>query len=726
MSVPVPRKDLSLNDAIDVLNEPLIKAHNDIDLAWEYVHQFPDQLEFILGELDKCLDRDYFLENYYCIRDENGRIRTLYPYWDHQWILAEAIDEEYATKGKCLIIVLKPRQCGATEWTSAANFHRTIFTPNAFTLSVAQDDETKDQIFKKMNNAYHLLPWWMRPKVMFRKEGNYLEFQEPDEERRITNPGLGSAMLIQHAQKMTGVAIGKTIRNFHGSEVSRWPDASVFTSDIRPSMNADDQFGILESTALGRSGFYYNHWKGAVAGKNKWRPLFIPVYKVRKYARQGEKILKSQPDFQLDAKEQQFTERVKKEEKFDIPQSFWAWRRSEIEEVVSSTGAPWDHFESYPITPDEAFQSSGICAFDRLSLQYQRLKGVCKPLWVGEISLVNIEAGTVDTSMIRAVGDDETLMPRKSENNQLKTDRLYIWEMPDDTAFYQISSDTALGVPDGDYSVCQVIRLGEGAEPDTQVAEWWGHCPPTEFAKINAALGLWYHGINSAAEIATEYQGPGISCGDKLKDLDYPNLYRMVHKDRVTNMYTNWWHWVTNQKTRDLIIATTNEALLAHTCIIRSEELIDEMYDFGSDGGLRFEGQGNFDDGVMSWQIGLYCLREATRDMKQNAEPKDDRSTADSKLHVFGVYDNLGRQRGQYTEKLIAEQMIQGKTNWTVKPIMICKANTAFSPIFHGTGAQNELHRKYGMRSVDILPDVVSAYSAAIETGRGSLDDDDW
>ena len=180
---------------------------------------------------------------------------------------------------------------------------------------------------------------------------------------------------------------------------------------------------------------------------------------------------------------------------------------------------------------------------------------------------ISVEAATVNTDFIREVKDDEVLEQRKNRKNVLLYDRLHIWEWPDPREFYYVSSDTALGVIGGDYSVCHVWRAGMGGKPDTQVAEWWGHCPPKRVATFNAALGIWYHGSNSASEIATEYQGPGITCGDKLKDLDYPNLYRMVHKDRVTNAYTNWWHWMTNQKTRDLIIATMNEALLAHRVV---------------------------------------------------------------------------------------------------------------------------------------------------------------
>ena len=98
--------------------------------------------------------------------------------------------------------------------------------------------------------------------------------------------------------------------------------------------------------------------------------------------------------------------------------------------------------------------------------------------------------------------------------------------------------------------------------------------------------------------------GAGISTGDKLVELDYPNLYRERMKDRPGGAYKPYFHFVTNIKTRDAIIATMNEALLHHNrkgdpgVILRSVELLDEMIDFGSTGG-RMEGQGNHDDSVV-------------------------------------------------------------------------------------------------------------------------------
>src|ERR1700743_1518226 len=158
----------------------------------------------------------------------------------------------------------------------------------------------------------------------------------------------------------------------------------------------------MESTAFGRNGLFYDHWRGSVDGETGWRALFIPVYRVRKYS------LPVKGKFSRSDEEEAFTQRVKKEEKFDIPDTFWAWRRRRVLAATRTTGGPWSHMESYPITPMEAFQSSGSCAFDRNSLMYQLNTNCCKPIACGEISLAEpLNSGNVNTDLIRMVTDEE-------------------------------------------------------------------------------------------------------------------------------------------------------------------------------------------------------------------------------------------------------------------------------------------------------------------------------
>ena len=497
----------------------------------------------------------------------------------------------------------------------------------------------------------------------------------------------------------------------HASEVSRWPSDEVYEGDIKPSMNAEDTYAVMESTGFGRQGLFYEQWCAAVDGDTDFRAVFIPVYKVRKY------YLPIQGPFELAEDETVFNERIKREEHFEIPNEFWNFRRRGMR-AARRAGNKAGFLESYPLTPTEAFQSSGLCAFDRDSLEWQQMNKVRKPLYAGEISLISVEGSRIDTSNIRAVADDEILPRRKSGRGGM---RLHIWEMPEKKSSYYVSADIALG-NGGDYTSVHVYRAGEGMEPDTQVATWLGWIPPKRAAHVIAAIGLFYN----SCEVAVEYMRDGITTGNELRDIDYPNLYRPQFKDRLTHQASNYLHWVTNSKTRDEIIGCMNEALLDHTVVIRDEDCLDEMIDFAAVEGSRIEGQGNNDDQVITSMIGLYCLRETTKHLKTAAVAEEKREAGESFL--YGLYDNLMRQRGQYNTEAEANKMKGDRAGWSVRPILVMNANTLFSPIFDAMGPEHELHKKFGMHSTEITPDVVWGFKQAMGNFSPSVQEvaDDW
>jgi hypothetical protein len=572
-------------------------------------------------------------------------------------------------------------------------------------------------------NAYTNLPWWLKPEWMYKTKNGGIEFQRADEKERMVDPGLGSGLRVSAATKTTGVAIGRSIRNLHGSEVSRWPNDEVYEADMKPSMNARDTYQVFESTGYGREGLFYGEWCSAMKGDSDLRPVWIPVYKVRKYYTLPKDM---PPIYELNESEIAFRDKIKKEENFEIPDNFWIFRRKRLKMARKKQG----FLESYPLTPNEAFQSSGLCAFDRDSLEWQDINSVCIPSYAGEINLISMEPPRVNTVDILPVEQGEKLPDRKSG---VGGKRFHVWEMPEIGATYYVAADVALG-NGGDFSVCEVFRVGHGVEPDTQVAEWWGWIPPKAFAHVIAAIGLFYN----SAEVAIEYEADGITTGNEIRDLDYPNLYRPQWRDKIVNQNTNWLHFVTNHKTRTEIIGTMNEALLERRIIqgktlisvmIRSAGLLDEMYDFAEiERGGRIEGQGNHDDSVMASMICLYCLRETSKHLKTSASTEHVRQSGE--LHIYGVYDNIMRQRGQYNTQAEADKMIEGKAGWQVKPILVCNANTLFSPIFDTMGAEFDLHSKHGLATTEITPDLVWAYKTALSNagpGRGLEDfGDEW
>lgn len=729
----VSRKDPDLNVAIAYLDDVYRRAGNSVQAAYAMLDA--SELAFIETETEQCLDLRYYLENYHCIRDEHGNWKTFYPWFQYQEILYEATQEEWEENGYCKIIVLKPRQSGISTWTAASMFHRTIFNPHMYTMLVGQNAELAEHIYSMSMNAYDALPWWMRPEYMFKTKGDEIVFQREDENLRTVNPGLGSILKCSNAQKMSGIAIGRSLQSFHGSEVSRWPDDGMFEADIKPSMNARDTYSILESTGFGRQGFFYEHWRGSLAGDTGYRAVFIPVYRSKKYylpfsKKNPVKNEALRAEFILRAEEEKFNARVIKEEEFEIPKEFWNFHRSGLRAAKTSSSKA-GFIESYPLTPTQAFQGSGICAFDAETIEEQELKFICKPLWVGEIFLA-ADGVSPNIDAIREVGDDEILVKRKGSR---PTDRLHIWMWPKKGETYYISGDVALGVAEGDYSVATVYLAGLGSNSDEQVASWWGHCPPEHFAKILAALGYWYNG----AEIACEYEKEGITTGNKLVEMDYPALYRERLKDRPGAPFKVYFHFSMTQKTRSSIIATMNEALLTHNqrgdpgVVWRDEDLLDEAIDFASISGSKMEGQGNHDDGIVSAMIGLHCLRETTTHLKA-APDSSNLGHSDGDINVYGIFDNLSRQRGQYNSKEVAYELLKSQPDsWTVRPILICAANTLTSPIDTPGTAEHELRYKHGLARRGILPDVVHAYRDAVGfNGYGRRDqsvataDPDW
>jgi hypothetical protein len=82
----VPRKDETLNDYLEVLDEKFIlaqsKSKTDLEALPRALELLSDdENRFIDREIERCMsDTRYFMENYYVIRDERGNLRTLYPF----------------------------------------------------------------------------------------------------------------------------------------------------------------------------------------------------------------------------------------------------------------------------------------------------------------------------------------------------------------------------------------------------------------------------------------------------------------------------------------------------------------------------------------------------------------------------------------------------------------------------------------------------------------------
>jgi hypothetical protein len=717
------RKIKSLNDAIEALDVTLRLAKGNIQEA--FARLTSSEIAFVREELTHCItSRTYYLENYHCIQNEQGELMGMFPLWTHQQMIEDAIQKERDRTGQAKVIVLKPRQSGGTEYANGVMCQSTFFTPQAYTMTVAQSPETAAHVQRKVNIAWDNLPWWLRPERMYHSKGEYLEFQRKDERERQMSPGLGSVFVTTHAERGSGVAIGKTIRFFHGTEVSRWGSGEIYTADIEPSMNAPDTLAIMESASLDDTGFFKFLWEESVEDPEPdWIPVFLPVYRAKKFSLP----LKLNQKFVRTEIEQAAYDRVLREENFKIADEFFNWRRRRVLASIKRTGGPHAHYAAYPMTPKEAFQSSGNSVFPRHKLDEQEQRSVREPLEIGEILFQGINAAPKRMLQLVRPPDAEPLALYK--RGHAGTNRLWVWEPPDPVEQYYLAADTSMGTGEGDYSAAVVWKAGRGSRPDVEVAEWQGWITPTDWARTIYALGWWYN----KCEIAVEYMGEGVTTANHLlNDLLYPNIYRPHFEDRPGNKMAVYFHFTTNMKTKPQIVAQLVEGLLEDTVTIRSQILIDELRKWrvtsiAASGYSSYAGVGANDDVSIAAMIGLFCLRKSMMELRAPANAGDGSSPSPTRGariggSVYGIFDQWTRMRGQRRSLQEAEEICRKNPGWMIRPIPVTHANTAYSPIYHARGVENQMYRE-GMDSKEILPAAIAAWKGARVEGESDAEE---
>lgn len=629
----VRRKDQFLDEMIELVDTYYENLDQNLPPSIRAARAFesmPDVArDFVEEETKRCGDVRYYLENYHVINSESEGYITLHPFWDSQEIFFEVIYLPLMNGERIKILVLKSRQQGLSTISDGCIFWKTIRNEGHNTLVIAHEPGQADYIFEMARLAYSFLPWWMRPESQYDAKGHYLIFNRRNKEEAYVNPGLRSQILVDAANKVSGLAgVGKTLRAAHMSEFSLWPNPRLLTRGLLPTMNAEDLTAIIESTACGRRNHMFRFWKDVLNKKIEgWSPVFIESYRVKKYC------VPILPDekFELTKDEEDRRKKAFEESKAIVPLEHFKWRREKINEYIAMEGDDSTFYEQYPMNWLEAFQASGLCAFNKKILITMMSK--CRqPEYFGEIDLGQDDK-TPEPHLTKVA--KEAHRPAEIPLQEHYGGRLRVWKLPEDGENYYIGADVAQGVKGGDFSAAYVMKIGRGPESDEFVAEFHGWINPTPYARVLAALGYWY----GNAEIAVECNDIGLKTSlDLLKTLEYPNLFRWKHYDKIKNFLSDFMGWYTNSKTRDLLISAMRESTDDGTIVIYSEDLIEEMQDFGAEEiGARFEGQEGNDDRTFGAMITKFCAHDS--DYGKQAAAKS-RAPGDKESVIKADYQN--------------------------------------------------------------------------------------
>lgn len=211
---------------------------------------------------------------------------------------------------------------------------------NVFIMAHAQD--SSDALFKIVDRYHINNPFAPHTAVSNVKE---LEFDRLDSSYAVGTAG----------QKAGGR--GRTPTLFHGSEVSHWNNAKDhFAASVQGVPGSPGTEIILESTANGPAGEFYERWQDAMAGRSDYIAIFVPWFWSKEYRRDD----LVDETFELDdtAEEGDLSER-EYAEMFDLDHAQMAWRRRKIAELRD----PRLFKQEYPATAEEAFQTAGNESF---------------------------------------------------------------------------------------------------------------------------------------------------------------------------------------------------------------------------------------------------------------------------------------------------------------------------------------------------------------------------
>jgi len=470
------------------------------------------------------------------------------------------------------LVILKARQQGISTYSEALIFHDTATRENRKSKIVAHDPDSTSSIFEMTKLFYDNLPASATPVKRY-DSAKRLVFENPDDEERKVKPGLRSSLQVATANKKE--QRGSTAQNFHASEVAFWPDAErLMLAALQEIPDHPDTTVILESTANGVGGYFYNMYWAAKRGENDFEAIFLPWHLFPEYSRKA-------PD---DFKPTQEEEDLK--EMYGLTNDQLNWRRWAI---ANKCGGDENKFkQEYPSSDREAFIVSGAPKFNMQNLNIYH--DYCpKPRWVGNLDSENT-AAKVKTPELN-----------KHHKGHL---RIYKWPNPKKT--YVIGGDTAKGTPNSDYSVLQVLEKGSG----DLCATLRGKINPTEFAYDAARLGYFYGGAHSCAFVGIEVNKGGITTNRVLqKDIMYPSLFmrRTVDRQSERGEYKLGFH--TNNRTRAVVLDKLADWINEGEFALNDENTILECMTFVRDEKGKYQAQeGCHDDAVISLAIATYIF----------------------------------------------------------------------------------------------------------------------
>ncbi len=513
-----------------------------------------------------------YIETYIKIRDKKGKVIPL-KFNEPQLKYYNVIKKMYENKKPIRIIILKARQMGFSTETEGIIFKNVVTNHNYNAGIVAHKEDSTTNLFNMSKRMLEYLPESIKPE---QKKSNAKELVFNNEK----GTGLDSKIKCMTAGGK-GIGRSDTFTALHISELAFWEGnkQDILLGLLQAVPNMPGTIVIIESTANGYD-YFKEMWDMAVAGENDFYPLFVGWNELEEYKMPYSGFTLTQDEQEL-------------QKQFNVTLEQLEWRRWCIK---NNCGGDIDKFkQEYPISPDEAFLSTGKCYFNKQNIinRINKLRGK-NPITQGSFSCF------YDGIRIRG---------RKFKNEEKGSIKIY--KYPENNIPYVIGGDTA--GEGSDYFAAHVINNITGE----QVAVLKQQYNEIDFVKQIYCLGMFYNKALLGPE--SNFSTYPIQ---KLVELNYPNIFVRKKEDTYSSKHEKSFGFKTTSITRPLILANLQEIVEDEIDRIVDVDTLREMLTFIVNKNGRAEAEdGYHDDLVMALAISYYIRpQQAMKKIKTENE----------------------------------------------------------------------------------------------------------
>lgn len=546
-------------------------------------------------------DQTLLIEMVFVIDNKEGDLVPFFPN-EAQKIIREEYRQCKRQNKPFRALVLKGRQQGISSYITALQLAIGITTTNFQGYTVADEDNSTNNLFEKAKSYYSPLPDVLKPTE---KYNNRKEFRWARDDGQGMNSSWGVST-AGNTSRDGRVGNSFTIHFLHASELAWWPRIDKTLSGLTDACTPDADV-VLETTANGYNE-YQQRWDKAEKGISNYKAIFIPWYIQPEYRREFDNE-DQRADFIHMLKNsgskvfQNLYNYWKNIEEITLENLWWYYRKY----VDDKNEDLPEMQQEYPTFPEEAFKASGNPVFN---LENVRRKLLATQKNVRPIAAFNAYAHTKETDSIRERVRFEYVEVPITKDDPWPDAHIYVFEEFRKSApIYVLGADVAEGVgKGGDYSSASIFP----ADTWKQAVQIHGHWEADEFGYLLYDWGKRY----GWAYMMVEHNNHGLTTNTTiLKELGYPEA-RFHFRHQSDNRYdkqTRKMGWWTGDNKFLMIDELRTAAINTDQMVIRDWKTFKECMTYVRDGKGSYNAEeGNFDDRIIDKAIAWQGRKYAT------------------------------------------------------------------------------------------------------------------